>query len=173
MTWKLSSPLTDPDQLAIQRSFHPLDHLSEYSNPDLVRHYFESVRDGKHQHKGEIFNLFDATNRKQMIELFEILHLNKDWDLFYKTAIAARAGTNEGQFFYAFSVAMLHREEGILLPPPYEVFPHLFTTSDVVRDAYRAKMTQTPVVIPMNFTGTIRNKEQRVSYFGTLHLSKT
>jgi tyrosinase len=101
-----------------------------------------------------------------MIELFEILHEAKDWDQFYKTAVAAREVTNEGQFFYAFSVAILHREEGFILPPPYEVFPHLFTTSDVVRQAYRAKMTQTPTVIPMNFTGTIRNTEQRVSYFG-------
>lgn len=101
-----------------------------------------------------------------MIELFEILHLAKDWDTFYKTAVVARELSNEGQFFYAFSVALLHREEGLQLPPPYEVFPHLFTTSDVVRQAYRAKMTQTPVVIPMNFTGTIRNQEQRVSYFG-------
>ncbi|CAL8095403.1 unnamed protein product [Orchesella dallaii] len=166
LTWRLSSPIEDPDQLAILQSYNPLEHLADYTNPETVKHYFEAVRDGRHQKRGEIFNLFERSHRLQMIELFETLFFIKEWVPFFKTAIAAREVSNEGQFFYAFSVALLHREEGLQLPPPYEVFPHLFTTSDVVRQAYRAKMTQTPVVIPMNFTGSIRNPEQRVSYFG-------
>jgi len=166
LTWKLSSPIEDADQKAIADTYHPLEHLADYTHPEHVKHYFEACAHGKHQKRGDIFNLFEDSHRRQMVELFEILNEAKDWDLFYKTAIAAREVTNEGQFFYALSVAILHREEGLILPPPYEVFPHLFTTSDVVRQAYRAKMTQTPTVIPMNFTGTVRNTEQRVSYFG-------
>jgi hypothetical protein len=166
LVWRLSSPNEDPEQLAIAKSYNPLEHLSEYKNPETVKHYFEAIPLGKHQKRGEIFNLFDANLRKEMIELFEILHFAQDWELFYKTAVYAREVTNEGQFFWAVSVAVVHRKEGLQLPPPYEIFPHMFTTSDVIRQAYRAKMTQTPVVIPMNFTGTIRNPEQRVSYFG-------
>lgn len=147
LTWRLSSPLDDAAQLEIVKTYDPLEHLDAYTNQETVKHYFEAVKTGKHQHRGEIFNLFDKSSRTQMIELFEILHLCKDWDTFYKTAVVARELSNEGQFFYAFSVALLHREEGLILPPPYEVFPHLFTTSDVVRQAYRAKMTQTPGTI--------------------------
>jgi len=166
LTMRLSALNEDPEQHAISTSYNPLEHLTEYKNPETVTHVVEALRDGTHQHRGEIFNLFEEKDRNQMIELFEILHFAEEWDLFYKTAVYIRDRANEGQFYYAFSVAVLHRSEGLVLPPPYEVFPHLFTTSDVIRQAYRAKMTQTPVVIPMNFTGTIRNPEQRVSYFG-------
>jgi hypothetical protein len=142
LTRRLSAPTEDPELAQISASYKPLDHLTEYKNPETVKHYFESLQDGKYQHRGEIFNLFEKKDRKEMIELFEILYFAKEWDLFEKTAVYARDRANEGQFYYAFSVAILHRNEGLVLPPPYEVFPHLFTTSDVIRQAYRAKMTQ-------------------------------
>jgi hypothetical protein len=56
----------------------------------------------------------------------------------------ARDRTNPRQFLYAFSVAVLHREDcrGMVLPPAYEITPHMFLTTDVVRKAYQAKMTR-------------------------------
>lgn len=100
------------------------------------------MNSGEYKARGEIFNLFAEEDRKQAVELFEVLHFAKEWDLFYKTAVFARDRVNEGQFYYAFMTAVLHRNEGFVLPPPYEVFPHLFTNSDVIRQAYKAKMTQ-------------------------------
>ncbi|TOF95788.1 hypothetical protein CGJ10_24210, partial [Vibrio parahaemolyticus] len=38
--------------------------------------------------------------------------------------------------------------------------------SEVINKAYTAKMTQTPGKFEMKFTGTKKNKEQRVAYFG-------
>ncbi|ROT63388.1 hemocyanin subunit L2 [Penaeus vannamei] len=56
--------------------------------------------------------------------------------------------------------------EHVVLPPLYEVTPHLFTNSEVIEAAYRAKQTQTPGKFQSSFTGTKKNPEQRVAYFG-------
>jgi hypothetical protein len=90
-----------------------------------------------------------------MITIFESLFYAEDWDTFYRTACYARDRVNEGQFIYALSVAVLHREDtrGVVLPPAYEVYPHLFVNSDVIHAAYRAKMRQDPAIVRMNFTG--------------------
>ncbi|XP_021915492.1 hemocyanin-like isoform X2 [Zootermopsis nevadensis] len=103
-----------------------------------------------------------------MVALFKVLHGAVDYDTFFKSAVWSRDLTNPRQFLYAFSVAVLHREDcrGVILPPAYEVTPHMFLTTDVVRKAYQAKMTRTPMVIPMRFTGSVNNPEQRVAYFG-------
>jgi hypothetical protein len=42
-------------------------------------------------------------------------------------------------FLYSFTAAVLHREDtrDVMLPPPYEVNPHLFVQSDVIQNAYK------------------------------------
>ncbi|KAG0724993.1 Hemocyanin C chain [Chionoecetes opilio] len=75
---------------------------------------------------------------------------------------------NEGEFVYAIYTAVTHSKltENVVLPPLYEVTPHLFTNSEVIQEAYKAKMTQTPTKIQSHFTGSKSNPEQRVAYFG-------
>nr|CAD87762.1 hemocyanin subunit 1 [Perla marginata] len=118
--------------------------------------------------RGDIFSLFHKEHREEMILLFESFLFAQDWDTFFKTAVWARDRINEGQFVYALSVAVLHREDckGIILPPAYEIYPHMFVNSEVINSAYKAKMTQTPAIIHMNFTGTIRNPDQWIAYLG-------
>jgi len=105
--------------------------------------------------RGQIFTLFNDKHREQMITIFESLFFAEDWDTFFRTACYARDRVNEGQFIYALSVAVLHREDtrGIVLPPAYEIYPHLFVNSEVIHAAYKAKMRQEPAVVRMNFTG--------------------
>jgi len=156
------------DQHAIGTEYDPLAHLDNYKHSRVVKELVKELKNGKLIKRGDIFNLFDDEHRREMIMLFEALFFAKDWDTFHKTACWARDKINEGQFIYALSVATLHRADtrGVRLPPAYETYPHLFVTSQVIHEAYGAKMRQEPAVIHMNFTGTIRNPEQRVAYFG-------
>jgi hypothetical protein len=156
------------DQAAIGHDYHPEAHLDSYTHARVVKELVKEYKNGKFLHRGEIFNLFNAEHRREMIMLFETLFFAKDWDTFHKTACWARDHFNEGQFIYALSVATLHRADtrGIRLPPAYETYPHLFVTSQVIHEAYAAKMRQETAIIHMNFTGTVRNPEQRVAYFG-------
>lgn len=156
------------DQSQIGKEYDPLAHLANYKNPRVVQELVKDLKNGRLLARGEIFNLFDDEHRREAIEIFEAFYFAKDWDTFFQTAAWARDRINEGQFVYALTVAVLHRPEthGIILPPAYETYPHLFVTAKVIHEAYAAKMRQEPAVIQMNFTGTIRNPEQRVAYFG-------
>ncbi|XP_015605372.1 hemocyanin A chain [Cephus cinctus] len=133
-----------------------------------LRTLLKMYKAGKLLPRGAIFTLFDEDHRKEMITLFESLYFAGDWTSFLKTACWARDHINEGVFIYALSVAVLHRQDcrGIILPPAYETYPHLFVNSQVIHEAYQAKMRQQAAVIRMNFTGTIKNPEQRVAYLG-------
>jgi hypothetical protein len=105
--------------------------------------------------RGQVFSLFNERHRQQMITIFESFFFAEDWDTFFRTACYVRDRVNEGQFIYALSVAVLHRQDtrGIVLPPAYEIYPHLFVNSEVIHAAYKAKMRQEPAVVRMNFTG--------------------
>jgi hypothetical protein len=111
--------------------------------------------------RGRIFTLFNDRHREQMITIFESLLYAEDWETFLRTACYARDRVNEGQFVYALSVAVLHRDDtrGMVLPPAYETYPHLFVNSNVIHAAYRAKMRQQPAVVRMNFTGRTTHPE--------------
>lgn len=45
-------------------------------------------------------------------------------------------------FLYALTVACRHRQDckGIILPPPYEIYPFYFVRTDVIQKAYILKM---------------------------------
>nr|CAQ63322.1 hemocyanin 2 [Thermobia domestica] len=164
----ISEPLEDPELVQIKDSYSPLNSLSVYKDPQLVQKVVRKLENGQMLNRDNIFVLFDPVHRRQMIDVFEILYFANDYDTFFKTAVWLRDRMNPRQFLYAFSVALLHRKDcrGFTLPPAYEITPHMFLTTDVVRQAYQAKMTRTPKVIPMQFTGSVRNQEQRVAYFG-------
>jgi hypothetical protein len=109
-----------------------------------VKDFRRLLTEGKVLERDGIFSLFDTRHREQMVALFEVLYGATDYDTFLKAAAWARDRTNPRQFLYAFSVALLHREDcrGVMLPPAYEITPHVFLTTDVVRKAYQAEMTR-------------------------------
>lgn len=111
-------------------------------DPAAVKNFVDLVTKGKLLERDAIFSLFNPRHRTQMVALFEVLYGAADYDSFFKVAVWARDRTNPRQFLYAFSVALLHREDskGLTLPPAYEITPHMFLTTDVVRKAYQAKM---------------------------------
>nr|P83180.1 RecName: Full=Hemocyanin B chain [Astacus leptodactylus] len=124
----------------------------------------EELRDGRLLEQHHWFSLFNTRQRM----LFEVLIHCKSWECFLDNAAYFRERMNEGEFVYAIYVAVIHSGigHGIVIPPIYEVTPHIFTNSEVINKAYSAKMTQTPGRFNMDFTGTKKNKEQRVAYFG-------
>lgn len=83
--------------------------------------------------QGQVFSVLYEQQRLEVISLFDLFYYAKDFDTFYKTACWARVYLNAGQFYYALSVAVLHREDtlGLVLPAPYEIYPQLFVDSSV------------------------------------------
>lgn len=92
--------------------------------------------------RGEIFTLHIDRQLKEVITMFHMLYYAKDFTTFFKTACWMRLHLNEGMFAYALTVAVRHREDckGIILPPPYEVYPYYFVRADVIQKAYLLKM---------------------------------
>ena len=152
---KVHEPNRNTEQYEIGKSFDLSTELTGYKDSHAPKALLKAYKAGTLLPRGAIFTLFNEKHRSEMILLFESFFYANDWDLFYKTACWARDRINEGQFVYALSVAVLHRSDtrGIVLPPPYEIYPHLFVNSEVIHAAYKAKMRQEPAVVWMNFTG--------------------
>ncbi|PSN36662.1 Hemocyanin A chain [Blattella germanica] len=165
---KVHEPNRFKDQAELGRNYDPIAHLSKYKNAFPIKTLVKQYQAGQLLPRGQIFTLFNDRHREQMILVFESFFYAQDWETFLRTACWARDRVNEGVFTYALSVAAIHREDtrGIVLPPAYEIYPHLFVNSEVIHAAYRAKMRQEPAIVRMNFTGTVRNPEQRVAYLG-------
>jgi hypothetical protein len=92
--------------------------------------------------RGEIFTINIDRQMKEVVTMFHMLYYAKDFVTFIKTACWMRLYCNEGMFVYALTVAVRHREDckGIILPPPYEIYPYYFVRADVIQKAYMLKM---------------------------------
>ncbi|KAK7085610.1 hypothetical protein SK128_015961 [Halocaridina rubra] len=169
LLWKVNEELRDDHLKHLSETFKPAEHASHYDDGGAaVQHLMEEDKDHRLLEQKHWFSLFNTKQREEAIMLFEVLIHCKDWDTFVGNAAYWRNHMNEGEFVYALYVAVLHSSltEHIVLPPLYEVTPHMFTNSEVIQQAYHAKMTQTPGKFKSTFTGTSKNKEQRVAYFG-------
>ncbi|XP_049771429.1 hemocyanin-like [Schistocerca cancellata] len=164
----IGQPVADPDLVSIKNSYVPLNNLEKYSDPEAVRRCCSYVSSGRSLARNAVFSLFDERHREEMVAVFEALYAARDFDALLGTAVFLRDRLNPRLFLYALSVALLHRRDcrGLTLPPAYEITPHMFLTTDVVRRAYQARMRLKPTIIPMKFTGSVNNPEQRVAYFG-------
>lgn len=154
------------------------DHETKFTNVDAVMEFFDLFRLGMLP-RGELFSIMNETHRNQVVALFHLFYYAKDWETFYQTALFARQNINEGMFVYALTVAVLHRKDmaGIVLPPPYEVYPFYFFNFDVMQKAQHYKTqryhedtktdTTFTVVIPSNYTDYMfeTNVESKLSYF--------
>jgi len=152
--------------------------FNKFTNVEAVKEFFHFYRTGMLP-RGEVFSIMNETHRRQVIALFHLFFYANDWESFYEVATFARLHVNEGMFIYALTVAVMHRKDmtGIVMPPPYEVYPFYFFNYDVVRKAQQYKMqgfdktmktdkTYT-VVIPSNYTDYLfeTNMESKLSYF--------
>ncbi|XP_071532773.1 pseudohemocyanin-2-like [Panulirus ornatus] len=165
---KVYEPLHDERLKTLADTFDPEADPSLYADGgDAVHRLMEEVRAGRLEQKGRIVTALTTRDRVEALMLFEVLMQCRDWDTAIAVAAFFRERMNEGEFVYATHAAVKHSHLGeqIVLPPLYEIFPHFFTDSRVVLQAYRAKMAATPAMIKMGFTGTKRNPEQRVAYF--------
>jgi hypothetical protein len=166
---RIHEPSNDVEIKSIAQSFTPSDNPELYSdNGKSTSDMAEMFAAGKMRERGAYFSMFEENQRNQMICFFNCLMNAKTWDTFFKTAAWARERMNEGMFTYGLIAASLNRDDlrGVKFPPPYELNPHFFVPTEVIQEAYRAQMKQTPKTIASGFTGTPKNTEQRVAYFG-------
>ncbi|KAG7158031.1 Hemocyanin B chain-like 2, partial [Homarus americanus] len=157
------------DLKQISDTFSPEADTSMYTDGGAAAHHLmEELNDHRLLEQHHWFSLFNPRQREEALMLFDVLMHCKSWECFVDNAAFFRERMNEGEFAYALYTAVIHSElgQGIALPPLYEITPHMFTNSEIIHKAYTAKMTQTPGRFEMKFTGTKKNKEQRVAYFG-------
>nr|AEC46861.1 hemocyanin [Macrobrachium nipponense] len=169
LLWKIYDHLHFDDLKGYASSFNPEGDTSMYKDGgEAVHHLAKEYKDHRLLEQHHWFSLFNERQREEALMLFDVFMQCKDWDCAVKNAAYWREHMNEGEFVYALYTAVIHSDlgHGIVLPPLYEVTPHMFTNSEVIQKAYTAKMTNTPGSFYMEFTGTKKNKEQRVAYFG-------
>ncbi|XP_041982501.1 uncharacterized protein LOC121735665 [Aricia agestis] len=176
---------TEAEYYKIGHDFSIEEHIDHYTNKKAVEEFLELFKTG-FLPKNKPFSVFYERQREEAVALFHLFFYAKDFETFYKTAAFARIYMNEGQFLYAYYIALIHREDtkSLALPAPYEVWPKLFTNLDVWQRVYRTKMqegTFTPdfgmdqgvmveddrYVIYANYSDytTYHNDEYKISYF--------
>ncbi|XP_068202628.1 hemocyanin subunit-like [Palaemon carinicauda] len=169
LLWKVNENLRDENHKTYAKTFDPEADTSHYSdNGEAVHRLMKELKDHRLLEQKHWFSLFNDRQREEALMLFDVFMHCKDWETVVKNAAFFRDRMNEGEFVYAVYAGVIHHPlaEHVVLPPLYEVTPHMFTNTEVIQEAYAAKMRQTPTKIKSSFTGTARNKEQRVAYFG-------
>jgi len=169
LLWKVYEHLKYEDLKSVAASFDPEADVSMYTDGgEAVHQLAKELKDHRLLEQHHWFSLFNERHREEALMLFDVLMHCKTWDCFVHNAAYWREHMNEGEFVYALYTAVIHSDlgHGIILPPLYEVTPHMFTNSEIIQKAYTAQMTNTPGTFEMKFTGTKKNKEQRVAYFG-------
>ncbi|ROT63387.1 hemocyanin subunit L3 [Penaeus vannamei] len=148
---KIYGEIRDSNLKAKADSFDPEADLSHYSDDGAaVQKLMRDLKDHRLLEQKHWFSLFNPRQRQEALMLFDVFIHCKDWNTFVSNAAYFRQRMNEGEFVYALYVAVIHSPlaEHVVLPPLYEVTPHLFTNSEVIEAAYRAKQTQTPGFAP-------------------------
>ncbi|XP_045122313.1 hemocyanin B chain-like [Portunus trituberculatus] len=171
LLYRIYSPIPSKfgELKTLSSSFEPRAHTSNCNDGgNAVNHLMDEYEAGRLLKQHHWFSLFNTRQREEALMLVDVLLNCEDFDTFVGNAAFFREHMNEGEFVYALYVAVTHSDvmQEVVLPPLYEVTPHMFTNSEVIDKAYAAKMTQTPGDFKMTFTGSKKNKEQRVAYFG-------
>ncbi|CAH2239997.1 jg3425 [Pararge aegeria aegeria] len=125
----------------IGKNFKIEDNVDLYTKQVVVKTFLDNWKVG-FLPRGEVFTLHIDRQLKEVVTIFHMLYYAKDFTTFIKTACWMRLYLNEGMFVYAFTVAVRHRDDckGIILPPPYEIYPYYFVRADVIQKAYLLKM---------------------------------
>ncbi|KAJ0174683.1 hypothetical protein K1T71_009791 [Dendrolimus kikuchii] len=125
----------------IGKSYKIEENVQLYSKNEVVKEFINLVKTGCLP-QGEVFTLHIDRQLKEVVSMFHMLYYAKDFATFIKTACWMRLYLNEGMFVYALTVAVRQRQDckGIVLPPPYEIYPYFFVRADVIQKAYLLKM---------------------------------
>ncbi|EFA09253.1 hexamerin 5 precursor [Tribolium castaneum] len=162
----------DENRQKIAKSYAIEANVDAYVNSTAVKQFVSYYKLGLLP-RGEIFSIFYYEHRLQAISLFKLFYYARDFDTLYKTAVWARNNVNEGLFLYAFSTALVHRDDTFtfVLPPIYEIYPFYFYNSEDLEKAQRYKQAYSggakTYTIYSNYSGYYLNlnKEQSLSYF--------
>merc|ERR1711970_978399 len=143
-------------------SFDPLADLSIYSDGgEVTKLLMSEIKDGRVTKQKTWYSLFNARHREESLMLFEVLLNTNTWIDFTKNAAFFRTKLNEGVYLYAMYVSVIHSElaTGLVLPPLYEVTPHMFTNSETIHAAYTAKMEQVNRKFKLGYTASEKNMD--------------
>nr|P80888.2 RecName: Full=Hemocyanin [Palinurus vulgaris] len=166
---KIYEPIKDEKLHNTAHTFNPVADTSIYGDDGAAaKTLMQKLNDHRLLEEHHWFSLFNTRQREELAMLFTVLNQCKEWDFLNNNAAFFRERMNEGEFVYALYVSVIHSKlgDGIVLPPLYQITPHMFTNSEVIDKAYSAKMTHKEGTFNMSFTGTQKNREQRVAYFG-------
>ncbi|CAG4955901.1 unnamed protein product [Parnassius apollo] len=132
---------TNAEYYKIAKDYNIEANIKNYTNKKAVKDFLVLYKYG-FLPKNHVFSIFYDKQRDEAIALFQLFYYAKDFETFYKTAAYARVYFNEGQFLYAYYIAVLHRADtkGIVLPAPYEIYPYFFINSDVYFRLFQTKM---------------------------------
>ncbi|KAJ1522317.1 hypothetical protein ONE63_002614 [Megalurothrips usitatus] len=172
----ITQPNLYPEVAELGQKYDIFNSGDHYSNANAFEYFVQQYKQGILP-KGEIFNVYNDAYLKQAIALFDLFYFAKDFDTFIQTAAWARDVYNEGQFAYAYYVAVIHREDtyGIVLPPLYEIYPYFYFYGNDLQQFSKAKqLGLNQYSVYTNFSGYnygsyygnfYGNQEQILSYF--------
>ncbi|KAG7171543.1 Pseudohemocyanin-2-like 2 [Homarus americanus] len=166
---KLYEPLHEANLKALEDSFDPLAHTANMPDGGVaVNKLMQEVKTQHLEERHHWFSVFNATQREEALLLVKVLLQCQDWPTAIGNAVYFRKMMNEETYVYALYTAIKHSPltKHVVLPPLYEIMPHFFTSSEVIQQAYRAKLIEKPGRFNMNFTGTQNNPEHKIAYFG-------
>nr|AAB86644.1 arylphorin precursor [Hyalophora cecropia] len=170
---KVLSLFQDVDQVNVNDEYYKIGkdydveaNIDNYTNKKAVEEFLKLYRTG-YLPKYFEFSIFHHKLREEAIALFHLFYYAKDFETFYKSAAFARVHLNEGQFLYAYYIAVIQRNDthGFVLPAPYEVYPQFFVNMDTTVRIYRTKM-QDGILHPtkaINY-GIVKEEEHYVYY---------
>jgi len=169
LLFKLTEPLSFEDLATIAKEFDPVADSSMYKdNGEAAAHLMKELNDNRLLEQHHWFSLFNTRQREEALMLFSVLMNCKDWDCAVGNAAFFREKMNEGEYLYALVTAVIHSPlgKGLVVPPMYEITPHMFVNSEIIQQAYSAQMSREAGVFKVEWTGTQKNPEQHVAYFG-------
>jgi len=169
LLFKLTEPVAYEDLKELSEKFDPTGDSSIYKDDGkAAQTLMTEYNDHRLVERHHWFSLFNTRQREEALMLFNVLMNCKSWECALGNAAFFRERMNEGEFLYGLCTAAIHSPlgEGLVVPPMYEITPHMFVNSEIIQKAYVAQMTQTPGTFKINWTGTKKNKEQHVAYFG-------
>merc|ERR1712212_767010 len=152
LLYKVSENITFPGLRKCSQNFNPLARLDIYEDGGkAAKVLMQELKDHRLLKQHHWFSLFNERQRAEALMLFDILMACREFHCLRHNAAFFRERMNEGEFVYALYTTLYHSNlgKGIVLPPLYEVTPHMFTNSEVIQQAYKAQMTQIPGTLNM------------------------
>ncbi|KAL0116116.1 hypothetical protein PUN28_011169 [Cardiocondyla obscurior] len=135
--------LTDMEFYEIGRNYDIESNIDMYKVKSVAQEFLYMYKHGM-LNRNAIFSPYYEEHREEMKLLFKLFYYAKDFQTFYKTAAWARLYLNDGVFTSAFTVAVFYRPDCkyMRLPAPYEIYPNLYFSNDVIQQAHNIKMTR-------------------------------